>query len=105
MRGGNFMIKIEGTGANDVLLGSGADEALEGKGGDDQLTGGGGNDSLVGGTGTDAADYSSAPGAVTVNLNATIPNSSGAAGNDTLSSIEAVIGSAHDDDLTGDNPY
>ncbi|ESQ86722.1 hypothetical protein ABAC460_22615 [Asticcacaulis sp. AC460] len=96
---------IKGTKADDVLRGNDAAEQLQGEEGNDRLTGNGGNDTLSGGTGTDTADYSTSSGGVTVDLSATVPNSSGAAGNDQLSSIEVIIGSAFDDALTGDNSY
>ena len=69
--------------------------------GNDTLDGGLGNDVLNGGGGIDTASYASATGAVQVNLNASGGgSSSGAAGNDSLTSIEAVIGSAFNDTLS-----
>jgi Ca2+-binding RTX toxin-like protein len=68
--------------------------------GNDVLEGGLGNDAINGGGGTDTASYANAAGAVTVNLATGI--TSGADGNDTLSSIENVIGSAFNDTITGD---
>ena len=68
--------------------------------GDDTLEGGDGDDVLNGGGGTDTASYASASGAVEVFLNAAGNGfASGAAGNDSLTSIEAVQGSAFDDQL------
>ena len=68
--------------------------------GDDTLDGGAGNDALDGGDGTDTASYAQATGSVTVNLST--GTATGAAGNDTLTSIENVVGSAYDDLLIGD---
>jgi Ca2+-binding RTX toxin-like protein len=70
-------------------------------GGDDVLEGGLGNDTLDGGSGSDTASYAHASGSVTVTLTATGGSSSGADGNDTLVSIENVIGSAFNDTLSG----
>ena len=70
-------------------------------GGDDLLEGGLGNDLLNGGAGTDTATYAHASGGVIVNLNA--GTSSGADGNDTLSSIENLTGSEFNDNLTGNS--
>ena len=67
--------------------------------GNDTLEGGLGNDALDGGGGTDTASYAHASGGVTVNLAA--GTASGADGNDTLTNIENVVGSAFNDTLTG----
>ncbi|WP_202679954.1 calcium-binding protein [Skermanella mucosa] len=87
-----------GNGADRLVGGTGRD-TLRGDGGDDWLEGGQGNDVLDGGTGFDTVDYSDAPGAVAVDLNA--GTATGADGTDTLTSIEAVAGSAFDDTLIG----
>jgi Ca2+-binding RTX toxin-like protein len=69
--------------------------------GDDVLEGGDGNDQLFGGGGTDTASYASASGPVDVFINSSgVGFSSGAAGDDTLNSIEVVVGSSFDDFLT-----
>jgi Ca2+-binding RTX toxin-like protein len=72
---------------------------LGGVGGDDTLEGGLGNDVINGGGGTDTASYANAAGAVTVNLFA--GTATGADGNDTLASIENLVGSAYADTLIG----
>ncbi len=69
------------------------------KPGADTLDGGDGADTLTGGGGDDTADYSASNAAVTVNLH-TGQGRGGHAQGDTLSSIENVIGSAHDDIIT-----
>jgi Ca2+-binding RTX toxin-like protein len=89
-----------GVGGDDVLVGTAGNDFLNGFEGNDTLAGLAGNDELQGGDGFDIADYSAAPGGVTVNL--TNGTASGAAGTDTLSSIEAVIGSSFNDTLVGD---
>jgi Ca2+-binding RTX toxin-like protein len=82
---------IGGSG-NDVLIGNAVNNVLIGNGGNDRLSGGGGSDT---------ASYANAAGAVTVSLAVTAAQATGAAGSDTLDSIENLIGSAYDDSLTG----
>ena len=70
--------------------------------GNDTLEGGLGNDVIDGGGGTDTASYANASGAVTVQLfNSGNGASSGADGNDSLSGIENLTGSAYSDLLIG----
>ena len=102
---------ITGDGTNETLVGTGQADTIDGQGGDDKLyglhgndtlIGGEGDDTLYGGNGTDTADYSGAGNAgVTVDLSMTTAQDTGAAGMDTLSSIENVIGSAGGDTITG----
>jgi Ca2+-binding RTX toxin-like protein len=73
---------------------------LSGDGGDNTLMGGLGNDTLAGGGGHDTVVYWDASGAVNVNL--ATGRASGASGNDQLSGIADVVGSAYDDVLVGD---
>lgn len=89
---------IIGGSAADVLTGSGVANRLDGAGGDDRLLGLGADDTLVGGPGRDAADYSAAPSRVHVFLGL---GAGGGAGDDVLSSIEDVIGSAFADRIVG----
>ncbi len=90
---------ITGTEAGELITGTADDETLNGLGGDDTLQGGGGSNILDGGLGTDIADYSLAAGAVTANL-ATRTASVGA-DTDSFVSIEGLLGSDFNDDLTG----
>ncbi|MEX0758850.1 MAG: hypothetical protein WD100_04660, partial [Tistlia sp.] len=120
---------IRGTDANERLMGKAGDDVLYGGGGDDELYGadkpgnpaedavgndtlygGAGDDLLVGGLGADLLDggegndtvsYARSDAGVTVDLLAGAASGGDAEG-DTLVSIENVIGSAHDDVLTGD---
>jgi Ca2+-binding RTX toxin-like protein len=96
--GGNV---INGTAGNDVLLGTTGIDIISGLGGDDILRGRASADTLDGGTGTDTATYQGSGAAVTVSL-ATGTGLGGDAQGDTLVSIENLIGSSHDDTLTGD---
>lgn len=85
------------------LIGSAFDDSLEGSTRANVLEGGPGNDTLTGvidsfGPG-DTASYANAAGAVNVSL--ATGRASGAAGNDVLTNIAKVIGSAFDDLLHG----
>lgn len=102
---------VNGTAFGDTIVGSSAsanrldggagNDFLYGLGGDDVLIGGAGADVLDGGAGSDSVDYSGSSAAVLIRL----WNGSGEGGDaqgDTLSSIEAVTGSAFNDTLIGD---
>ena len=82
---------VEGSDLNDTIVGSAADNRLDGRGGDDSIDGGAGKDWI---------EYNNASGSVRVDLAA--GRASGSAGNDTLSGIENVQGSAYGDTLIGD---
>jgi Ca2+-binding RTX toxin-like protein len=100
---GDILTGIEnlyGTVCADTLIGDDGANILHGDGGDDTLRGGGGADRLIGAAGTDTASYVNSTVGVTVNLTAGT-GSGGAAEGDTLSGIENVTGSAHDDVLVG----
>jgi len=87
---------------NDTLSGGAGSDSLQGGDGNDILDGGLGDDQLIGGLGTDKADYRNAASGVTVNLSILTAQNTLGAGNDTLSGIEQVLGSAFNDTLTGD---
>ena len=91
--------QLFGESGNDTLYGGQGDDILSGGAGDDVLEGGLGNDVINGGTGVNTASYAVAPSGVTVNLSG--GTASGGAGNDTLYSIQNVIGSAYGDVITG----
>jgi hypothetical protein len=88
----------QGTSSNDTINGQSGNGLLLGGAGDDVLRGSLGDDELRGDTGLDVADYSGAGGAVQANLRT--GSATGAAGNDTLVDIEALVGSAYGDRLT-----
>lgn len=97
-----FTDVLTGNSGNNVLSGRGGNDQLSGGSGDDRLNGGNGNDVLNGGDGTDTADYHTAIAGVTVDLGASgVLQNTGGAGLDTLVSIEHVIGSNFNDQLTG----
>lgn len=83
------------------ITGSVHNDELYGDNYDNILTGGLGNDLLDGSSGYDTANYADASGAITVDLAA--GTVTGAAGSDTLVSIERVIGTAYADTINGSN--
>ncbi|WP_419741244.1 hypothetical protein [Ruegeria sp.] len=85
---------------NDTLNGGAGDDTLTGGRGSDTLIGGAGADTINGGTERDTVDYSGSPAGVTIDL-ARGTASGGDAQGDTISLVEAVIGSSHNDTLTG----
>ena len=93
---------IYGLDGDDILTGfSGQDELYGGKG-DDILKGGQGADILDGGDGNDTADYSASDAGVEIDLELG-DAIGGDAENDSLISIENLVGSIHDDFLYGDD--
>jgi Ca2+-binding RTX toxin-like protein len=105
--GGNSLVMNEvndtiiyGLGGGDTFTGGAGNDTLFGQVANDTLVGGLGDDLLHGGDGTDTASYATANGAVSANL--TTGQASGAAGNDTLVSIENVTGSDFNDTFAGD---
>ncbi len=81
--------------------GSAYSDILTGNAGNNQIQGFGGADKIDGGAGFDTVVYFDASSAVNVNLATGVV--SGGSGNDTLISIERVIGSRFNDVLTGSN--
>jgi Ca2+-binding RTX toxin-like protein len=82
------------------LVGSDGADTLVGDAGANVLEGGSGADTLDGGSGLDTASYESSADGVFVDLS-TGTLSGGHAQGDTLTSIENLIGSAHNDTLIG----
>lgn len=103
---------VTGSAYNDILVGrNDTYSTLSGGKGDDWLMGGDGGADLRGGLGndilqggmysSDMAYYDDASSSVTVNLSK--GTATGGSGNDTLSGIENVYGSSHNDILTGND--
>ena len=100
----DVLVDIEnvlGTLYGDTLVGDGGDNVLDGGASDDLLIGGSGSDLLIGGFNNDTASYTGSDAAVNVNLQAGTASGGHAAG-DSLSGIENLSGSDHDDTLAGD---
>jgi Ca2+-binding RTX toxin-like protein len=68
---------------------------------DNLLIANNGNNTLYGGSGVDTVSYTKAAAAVTVSLETSNAQATGGSGTDTLRLIEGLIGSAHNDRLTG----
>ena len=109
LTGTKFDDDVTGNAGANVLIGLGGADTLRGGGGDDWVEGGAGDDALEGGVGTDTLSYRSASAAVAVGVGVGVTVSLGvstaqetiAAGTDTISGFENLIGSAFNDTLTG----
>ena len=102
IHGSNFADTLTGDAGQNNLFGNGGVDILSGGDGSDLIRGGSGADSIDGGAGTDTADYRGSDAAVTVSL-LTGTGVGGHAEGDTLTGIERLFGSKHDDSLIGDN--
>ena len=94
------MADITGTADDDRLTGTAGADTIAGLGGDDVIVSSAGDDEVDGNGGFDTLDFSDDPAGVTVNLGSGSALD-GFGDSDTLSGIEAVIGSAFDDSMTG----
>jgi Ca2+-binding RTX toxin-like protein len=92
--------RLEGGAGDDVLSGLAGDDLLLGGDGDDILQGGMGNDTYDGGAGSDTVSYAGTNKSVFVDLAAGIARPF--YGNETLVSIENVVGGNAGDTLRGD---
>jgi Ca2+-binding RTX toxin-like protein len=108
---------VTGSDYNDTITGNAVANELSGGAGNDTLKGGAGNDTLDGGAGSDTLDGGDGVDTVSYQSTSRLPNESrgvsvnlgtgvqtelaGAAGGDTLRSIENVIGSRYNDTITG----
>jgi serralysin len=84
----------------DLIIGNAGADIIYGLGGDDTIMGGLGADKIYGGDGFDVAAYEDSAVGVTVSLQSG-KGADGTAAGDTLTSIEGVSGSGHDDTLAG----
>ena len=94
--------KLVGSNFADTLTAGATGSTLNGGAGGDDLIGGPGNDLLNGGAASDFADYSLATSGVSVRLDISGYQATGA-GSDSLVGIEKLVGSSFDDSLTGDS--
>ncbi|MCE8537609.1 hypothetical protein KBY27_09075, partial [Ruegeria pomeroyi] len=92
--------RLEGGAGADTLDGGAGSDTIYGGAGDDVLEGGIGGDDVNGGSGIDTASFVTAGSGVTANLTSGV-GSRGNANGDTYTSIENLLGSDHDDLLTG----
>lgn len=83
------------------LMGGTGDDTLTGGSGDDTLVGSAGADVMAGSAGSDVADYSRSNAAVVIDLGSSGAQSGGFAAGDTLSGIEALVGSRFADTFLG----
>ena len=91
--------RIEGGGGDDTIGGDAGPDTLIGGPDNDTIKGDAGGDTIIGGAGSeDVVTYSGAPGAVRVNLR---DGTASGWGSDDIQTVENVIGSAFNDDLTG----
>ena len=93
---------IDGLAGDDTLYGHSGADTLNGGDDDDQLHGGPGADVLDGGPGSDTASYQHSAAAVLVRLHDASAVRYGDAAGDTLTGIEHLVGSQHNDILAGD---
>jgi Ca2+-binding RTX toxin-like protein len=97
--GGDGVDTIYGLGGDDQISGNAGDDHLYGGDGNDLFWTGAGNDSMAGGDGVfDRVSYSASPGPVSVDLAA---GTASGDGSDTLSGVEGIYGSSHDDLIQG----
>jgi len=94
---------VTGGSGGDSLTGDALGNALNGNGGNDTLNGGLGEDTLTGAGGTDTASYAGESNAMFINLatGSARRGSAGAPVEDTLVTIENVIGGDGNDSITG----
>ena len=101
--------ELHGGAGTDIVDGGGGADRLEGEAGDDILHGGAGSDTLDGGADRDTVSYETSDAGVTVDLRDADGDgdhdtaSGGHADGDRIRNFEDVVGSSHDDMLTGDD--
>lgn len=98
--GTNAAETLDGTALFDVIDGLDGNDVLNGLDGNDVLQGGAGADTLNGGLGIDTASYADSGASVRVNLTTGTALDADAEG-DSFTDIENVLGSAFNDNLTG----
>lgn len=99
LTGGAASDRLSGFAGDDVLFGGGGADTLDGGMGGDSLSGGAGDDVIAGGLNVDFVTYADAPSAVRADITAL--RATGGGGNDTLTGVETLYGSAFNDTLIG----
>jgi Ca2+-binding RTX toxin-like protein len=100
--GSKFDDVLTGDARDNYLWGSDGNDKLYGGAGDDHLSGGNGVNLIDGGAGFDTVDYSFSDVGVDIDLSRNYATSRvGGTINDTLTGLEAAMGSTHDDYLVG----
>ncbi|MCC7276184.1 MAG: tandem-95 repeat protein, partial [Alphaproteobacteria bacterium] len=102
LAGSAFADSLEGDAGANLLSGDRGADTLVGGAGDDELSGGRGADLLSGGDGIDTADYTLSTTGIAIDIAAGTAGGGDAEG-DTLSGIEIIQASDHDDSLAGDD--
>ncbi len=100
LEGGDGDDYLNGLSGDDVLIGGAGADTLVGGVGNNYMDGGSGADAITGGDGYDTVTYDGSDAAVTVHLDGNA-NTGGHAEGDTLSGVENLVGSAHNDYLYG----
>jgi Ca2+-binding RTX toxin-like protein len=90
-----------GNNLTNTIIGNGGNDSIRGEGGNDFIDGGAGVDSLSGGAGIDTVIYANSAQGVTVNFNVALQVSAGEASGDSLFFFENLTGSAHADNIRG----
>ena len=93
---------IAGLAGHDTIYAGGGNDTVNGGAGNDLISGGKGADKLNGNDGMDTITYMGSAMGVTINLRAGTASGGDAEGDTIGENIENVIGSEHDDTLTGD---
>jgi subtilisin family serine protease len=99
--GPNILLGLNG---RDSIYGNAGNDVLSGDAGDDGLRPGAGADVLNPGSGTDTLDYLDAPSKVIADIGTPFHFAGAAAGDSVVVGVfEDILGSTHNDDLTGNN--
>ncbi|VEJ54444.1 beta strand repeat-containing protein [Pragia fontium] len=88
--------------ADRFILGNGNHHISAG-GGDDTIIAGSGNNHIDGGSGFNTVDYSAAVSAINVDLLSGVASSNGFGGQDNLTNVNQIIGTAFNDVIAGGN--
>ena len=98
--GGTGNDKLYGGSGDDILDGGAGTNVINAGSGDDRIYSGQGSDTIVGGSGFDTLDFSRSGVRISVDLHKHITLNG--YGSDTVSGVEAVIGTNFGDSLVGD---